>query len=601
MINERNDVNYIPPIIDDLSSDDLSGVEEDLSELQNFADEDGETHVTLTTDPVASIFTEDIPEIPSCETHEPDIDMCSSELYAGTSRKLGVVLLMICGLSIRFKLSDEALSYIISIIAMLLPSGNNMIKSIYALKDHLRKFVSFPTIHYLCSFCGTHVEKASKTCTNRYCLKDLSQPGAIGYFIQHSIIKQLQLMCKRKSFLEKIRSHRFKHYKNNDEKSVKDVYDGTNYKEAFRKGFLEDPNSISFSLNTDGVQIFRSSTVSMWPVYMLINELPVSERKLKENIIYYGLWISSRKPIMWSYLKPFHKELCELEDGVYVKDCNDTPFCWRATVLNCVCDLPARCMMSNNTQFNGAYGCWFCLQPGETYTTNKGGHVHIFPYQKEDPKGPQRTPENLQEDVNSVISNIHENKKKFVVRGVKGPFWFMFLKHFNVINGFVINYMHGVCAGVMKLLMVLWFDKVHKSEPFSMYTSVSLVSTRLKSIRPNLTITRPPRSLGDLSHWKTSEFRNFLFLWSLPVLYGVLSEAYYVHFCLLVKGIHILSNECITQMDLKTAEKCLFKFVENFEHLYSARFLTMNCHQLLHITDCVKGNGPLFANNCFVF
>lgn len=71
-------------------------------------------------------------------------------------------------------------------------------------------------------------------------------------------------------------------------------------------------------------------------------------------------------------------------------------------------------------QFNGAYGCWFCLQRGETYTTNKDGHVHIFRYQKNDPKGPQRTPKILQDDVNSLIDNIQENKKDCVVRGVKG-------------------------------------------------------------------------------------------------------------------------------------------------------------------------------------
>lgn len=47
--------------------------------------------------------------------------------------------------------------------------------------------------------------------------------------------------------------------------------------------------------------------------------------------------------------------------------------------------------------------------------------------------------------------------------------------------------------------------------------------------------------------------------------------------------------------------KCLSKFVENLENMYSARYLTMNCHQLLHITDCVRGNDPLFANNCFMF
>ena len=39
----------------------------------------------------------------------------------------------------------------------------------------------------------------------------------------------------------------------------------------------------------------------------LINEIPPSERKLKENIVYYGLRIAAKKPQMWSSL---HEELC---------------------------------------------------------------------------------------------------------------------------------------------------------------------------------------------------------------------------------------------------------------------------------------------------
>lgn len=99
-----------------------------------------------------------------------------------------------------------------------------------------------------------------------------------------------------------------------------DVYDGSNYKNAFDRGFLSDPNTVSFSINTDGVQIFKSSTVSMWPVFMTMNELPLSERVLKENIIYYGLWIASKKPMMWSYLKPLHEKMKQLEDGVIMED-----------------------------------------------------------------------------------------------------------------------------------------------------------------------------------------------------------------------------------------------------------------------------------------
>lgn len=33
----------------------------------------------------------------------------------------------------------------------------------------------------------------------------------------------------------------------------------------------------------------------MWFVYMFVNELLLIERKLKENIIYYGLWIGLKK------------------------------------------------------------------------------------------------------------------------------------------------------------------------------------------------------------------------------------------------------------------------------------------------------------------
>lgn len=175
------------------------------------------------------------------------------------------------------------------------------------------------------------------------------------------------------------------------------------------------------------------------------------------------------------------------------------------------------------------------------------------------------------------------------------------MSQFNVIHGFVVDYMHGICAGVTKMLLTLWFDKKHKDETFSFTTSKALVSDRFKSIQPNLQITRPPRSLDDMSHWKTAEFRNFLFLWSLPILETILSKDYYLHFSLLVRGIYTLSKENISKTELQNAEKCLFTFVENFPILYSQRFMSMNVHQLLHITDSVRVNGPLFANNCFVF
>ena len=55
---------------------------------------------------------------------------------------------------------------------------------------------------------------------------------------------------------------------------IRDVYDGTEYRK--HSAFLSKPENISLLLNTDGVAIFRSSSVSIWPVWVMVNELPRS-------------------------------------------------------------------------------------------------------------------------------------------------------------------------------------------------------------------------------------------------------------------------------------------------------------------------------------
>ena len=38
------------------------------------------------------------------------------------------------------------------------------------------------------------------------------------------------------------------------------------------------PTTLSLLMNSDGVDVFKSSKFSMWPVLFMINELPFSER-----------------------------------------------------------------------------------------------------------------------------------------------------------------------------------------------------------------------------------------------------------------------------------------------------------------------------------
>lgn len=68
-------------------------------------------------------------------------------------------------------------------------------------------------------------------------------------------------------------------------------------------------------------------------VFMTMHELPMSERVLKENIIHYGLWNASKKPMMWSYLKPLHEEMKQLEDWVIMEDVVVTNSKWELQFL----------------------------------------------------------------------------------------------------------------------------------------------------------------------------------------------------------------------------------------------------------------------------
>ena len=64
--------------------------------------------------------------------------------------------------------------------------------------------------------------------------------------------------------------------------TIQDIYDGEEYsKFTGPGGFLSShhPANVSLLINTDGVQLFRSSvTSSMWPIWLVINELPASVR-----------------------------------------------------------------------------------------------------------------------------------------------------------------------------------------------------------------------------------------------------------------------------------------------------------------------------------
>jgi hypothetical protein len=74
-----------------------------------------------------------------------------------------------------------------------------------------------------------------------------------------------------------------------------------------------------------------------------------------------------------------------------------------------------------------------------------------------------------------------------------------------------------------------------------------------------------------------------------------------LHLLLLPDAIRLLLGNQISKEDLVTAYEKLYRFVWFFEDFYDREYISLNVHDLLHLEETVRRNGPLWAYSCFHF
>jgi hypothetical protein len=102
-----------------------------------------------------------------------------------------------------------------------------------------------------------------------------------------------------------------------------DILDGIHHGLLFERisknnhldGFRNN-NALTFTINTDGISIFNKSNITIWPVYLVINELPVGKRYLIDNVILAGLSIGQEKPHFDLLLRPINSFSIRFKDNV---------------------------------------------------------------------------------------------------------------------------------------------------------------------------------------------------------------------------------------------------------------------------------------------
>lgn len=499
-------------------------------------------------------------------------------------------LLSLCAFSTKNHLSRTAFQQLLKLIDIHLPEKNLCETSVNKIKEKVGFHGSYFQCHEYCDTCGALYpnDKLIHQCTTPRCtgMRCDTKDGKSNYFVSGDMRTQLKEILENEENWNEVTSSLQRTKKD----EIYDILDGRKYQEL--KSKCKDM-TVTLTMFTDGVSLFKSSKVSLWPVYLVVNELSPYSRFLKKNMILWGLWQGQGKPKMNTFFFPFVKEMRTLyNEGLSVETIAGKQTIYIITNALTM-DLQARACVFNMMQHNGLCACIFCEETGVVVKSGKG-HTRSFPYREIKPKA--RTSESIDASVEQAV------QQKKPVCGFHGR---SILKHLPW-NEFHVNctidYMHGFLLGILKRMMTLWIDGSSFEQPYFIGHKLKEIDKTLKNIKTPYIIHRTPRKIqNNLNHWKASEFRSFLLYYGIPCVEGILPNSYLEHFACLVEATFLLLQEKITAKDLKRCKKLLDVFYKCMAPLYGEETCGLNVHNLSHIVECVENWGPLWAYSCFSF
>ena len=177
---------------------------------------------------------------------------------------------------------------LLKLIKLLLAEPNTCLKTKYCFQKYFKKL--FPHLrskrHYYYALCSGPLTDNDIPCHGEKNVK---------FFIMSDLEKllmQVKVWCVTSLsgvylvlvikfvyyFLDTTFWKHLKKPRNSQTGTVVDISGGKEYKLMLESGGFSDqvvnPANITVTLNTDGVAIFRSSSTNIWPLLLIVNELP---------------------------------------------------------------------------------------------------------------------------------------------------------------------------------------------------------------------------------------------------------------------------------------------------------------------------------------
>lgn len=443
--------------------------------------------------------------------------------------------------------------------------------------------------HAVCNFCGVLVGQFGpslqliKNCSVCKHKLDLTSSASQNFFVLTDPSQQIS------DLISMYQEHYLKIMKGETGSTpnfISDVYDGQMYKDFVAKLPPENKhNYLTAMLNTDGAQKFESSKFSIWPIFLLLNELPAQVRLTK--IVTCGLWYSKIQPNMDIFLGQFAKYFQNIQNKGIPCFLNGQIRSIPLYITQCCVDSSARTKIQGIQQYSGYHSCNWCLQEGDW-----DNYVR-FSYEK---KIELRNHETTREKMKFFLKKATKSEKAEITKttGINGICSLIKIKEFNIIFGFVVDYMHCILEGVAKQLTELHLRNLSAQQ-------IEELDEIMMAIPAPHQVARLTRGLSKRGQWKAREWENYVLFYSYAVLSTFLPNEKLKHWLLFSNSLHILLQKKISFSELETARKNLDEFVKKFEEIYFLENMTFNVHLLLHIADSVLHWGPLWTQNTFCF
>lgn len=363
-----------------------------------------------------------------------------------------------------------------------------------------------------------------------------------------------------------------------EENYIQDVYDGNEYRKFVNSLPEKDKHCyVTSVLNTDGAPIYKSSKYSIWPIFLKLNELPAQERS--NNLILAGLWFNKNKPDMTVFLGRFVELLNRVTDAGIRCLIKEEERILKLFVNNCCCDAVARAPIQGVKQYNGSFGCNWCLHPGE-YKEGSMKYPYIIP--APEPRCHDNMVRVMMEDTSNTPFGIKHTSPLINVHS------------FNLVSGFVPDYLHSCLEGVGVQFTSYFLEGKND-------TDIAELDKIMENIAVPQQLQRLCRPLSNRKEYKAREWENFILYYSPIVFSTILSKKHLIHWLLFVESLYIILGDKIHINELNRADEMLHLFVHQSRELYGDRSMTYNLHQCLHLCMSVLNWGPLWTNSTFCF